>query len=308
MFGNIFTRRKTLSEAVEEYLVARSTNLSQHTIRDYSLTFSRMLAYFPGNPSIVSLSHREAQKFLATIPGSKKNKLNAFTALGSLWTWCLGEEYVEKHIIRRLEKPNPDQKVIEPFTKAEFERLCKAASSTGKKRLRIRNTAVVLLLLDTGIRASELCDLKLEDMKGSTFKVFGKGSKERTLPASQDTMQAIQTYLGSRKNVRKSDHLFLSNKETGTPFTRHSLSNTVLRLGERGNVYNANPHKFRHTFAINYLMNGGDIYTLQDILGHTTLKMVKRYLKIAEQDLVRVHAKASPVANWHLAELIITQN
>jgi integrase/recombinase XerD len=306
MFGNMFTRRKTLSEAVEEYLAARSTNLSHHTIRDYSLTFSRMLAYFPGDPSIVSFSHREAQKFLATIPGSKKNKLNAYTALGSLWTWCLNEEYVAKHIIRRLEKPDPDQKVIEPFTKAESERLYKAASSTGQNRL--RNTAVVLFLLDTGARASELCNLKLEDIKDSTFKVFGKGGKERKLPASSITLQTLQTYLESRGNARKSSHLFLSNKETGSPFTRHSLSNTVLRLGERGNVYNANPHKFRHTFATNFLMNGGDIYTLQEILGHTTLHMVKRYLKIAEQDLVRVHSKASPVTNWNLAGTITTQD
>jgi site-specific recombinase XerD len=298
----MFTRRKTLSEAVEEYLTARSTNLSHHTIRDYSLTFSRMLTYFPGDPSIASLSHREAQKFLATIPGSKKTKLNAYTALGSLWTWCLNEEYVEKHIIRRLEKPDPDQKVIEPFTKVESERLCKAASSTGQNQL--RNTAVVLFLLDTGARASELCNLKLEHKKGSTFKVFGKGGKERHLPVSPDTLQAIQNHLGSRKNAQKSTYLFFSNQETGSPFTRHTLSKTLLRLGERAKVHNANPHKFRHTFALNYLRNGGDIYTLQEILGHTTLDMVRRYLRITEHDLVRMHQVASPVANWNLAEVI----
>lgn len=82
--------------------------------------------------------------------------------------------------------------------------------------------------------------------------------------------------------------------------SRDVLYRLLRRIGERGQVANVHPHRFRHTFAITYLRNGGDIFTLQTLLGHSTLDMVRHYARIAECDTERVHEIASPVDNWRL--------
>jgi site-specific recombinase XerD len=88
----------------------------------------------------------------------------------------------------------------------------------------------------------------------------------------------------------------------GSPFTmgRTGLAQYLRRLGKRAGVDDTHPHRFRHTFAITFLRNGGDPYSLQAILGHTTMDMVKTYLNIAQVDLDAAHKRASPVEGWKL--------
>jgi len=133
-------------------------------------------------------------------------------------------------------------------------------------------------------------------MKGNQITLNGKGSKQRRVPISEATSQAIAAYLATRPNATITTPLFLSDR--GARMSRNGLLQLFERLGERAGVAGVHPHRMRHTFAINYLRNGGDSYTLQAILGHSTLDMVKRYLNIAERDLVARHATASPVINW----------
>jgi site-specific recombinase XerD len=82
--------------------------------------------------------------------------------------------------------------------------------------------------------------------------------------------------------------------------SRHTLRRLINRLGERAAVPGANVHRFRHTFGISFLRNGGQIFALQRILGHASLEMVRRYLAIAQADVERAHQDASPVSNWRL--------
>jgi len=164
-----------------------------------------------------------------------------------------------------------------------------------------RNRAIILLMLDTGVRASELCDLKIEDVDNKTNRIhvrLGKGMKERHLPFSPRTGQMIWRYLASRKNTEPTDYLFVGR--FNRPMSRTKLAEMFAGIGKRAGVSNVHPHRFRHTFAIQYLRNGGNAYTLQAMLGHSSLETVKIYLKLADVDLDNVHRRASPVDNWRL--------
>ena len=127
---------------------------------------------------------------------------------------------------------------------------------------------------------------------------MGKGSKERILPICPRVAQALWKYLASRGVTLPGEPLFAT--ANGTPMDRHRLLKQLGAIGRRAGVKNVHPHRFRHTFAINFLRNGGNAYTLQMILGHSTMDMVKTYLNIAQADIQSVHRLASPVANMRL--------
>jgi site-specific recombinase XerD len=150
------------------------------------------------------------------------------------------------------------------------------------------------------MRAEALVSLTLADcdLKNQRLKIFGKGDNERLLPISSRTAQTIWKYLAARKDERPIAPLFATENET--PLDRHDLRKRLVEIGRRAGVSGVNVHRFRHTFAINYLRNGGDIYTLQMILGHATLEMCKRYLHLAQTDADEKHKIASPVMNWRL--------
>ncbi len=170
-----------------------------------------------------------------------------------------------------------------------------------------RDEALILFLLDTGLRASELCHLKIGEVDMKTGKVIvkhgdeggAKGGKGRTVFIGKSTRRVVWRYLADREDRNDVDApIFLNRGEH--PFNPNSLRHLIVRLAEKAGIKDAHPHKFRHTFAITYLRSGGDVFTLQALLGHSSLDMVRHYAQIAEMDIERVHRKASPVDNLHL--------
>jgi Phage integrase family len=130
-------------------------------------------------------------------------------------------------------------------------------------------------------------------LAAGTLKVRGKGSRERMVPVGSTARQAIVSYLGQRGPGQPEDALFLGRRgEISSRGLQHMLRRLKGRVGVTGRL---SPHSLRHTFARSYLVNGGDVFSLQRILGHTTLDMVKRYVALAEFEIVRrLHAFASP--------------
>jgi site-specific recombinase XerD len=140
---------------------------------------------------------------------------------------------------------------------------------------------------------SEVAGLRLGDLRADgTVKVNGKGSIERITPVGSTARQAIVRYLGQRGPRRLDDALFLGRKgEISARGLQHMLRRLKGRVGVTGRL---SPHSLRHTFARSYLVNGGDVFSLQRMLGHTSLDMVKRYVALTDFDLVTRHASASP--------------
>ncbi len=315
----------TLSQAIEGLLFYKTaTGKSPHTIADYRVSLNKLLHYFDHNPPFASITREQLVAFFAwlqddyisTTSGiasrkplrlSPKTIKNIHTALSALWTWGVNEGYLEKNLVRTIAPPRVVAPVIETFTQDEVKAMLKACdrdNANCHRRTADRDHAIILTLLDAGIRASELCDMKIGNINLATgsIKVKGKGGKERIVRVGRRTAQVLWKYLAPRlEKARPTDLVFVVGKcGEMRPMTRHVLRTLLMRIGERAGVSNVHPHKFRHTFAINYLRNGGDVFTLQELLGHSDLEMVKRYARVAQIDCANAHQQASPVDNWRL--------
>jgi site-specific recombinase XerD len=248
---------------------------------------------------IDSITPKIIARFLASRNGlSKKTLLNYHTALSSLWTHLVRNEIVEKNIVRVVVPPEPEIKQATPFTRGEINALLDEAERSEHS---VRNRVLILLLLDTGMRASEICNLRSKDinLQEKRVRVAGKGDKERRIPFCQATRDNLEKYLsvrGIEKFQKRNERVFVTC--WGNSLDRHGLRHILERLSHRAGVQGCHPHRFRHTFAIQFLRNGGNVYTLQALLGHTSLDMVKKYLAIAQTDIDGDHAKASPVKGW----------
>jgi integrase/recombinase XerD len=221
--------------------------------------------------------------------------------------------------MKSVPAPSFEEAPVEPFTQDEVERLLKACdycaeARTGERRKFImrrptgtRDRAMLLTLLDTGLRASELCSLLIGDVDMKIGKVDVKHGAQGGAKGGKGRM----VYLG--KAVRRQLWRYLSQREDGEdpraplflgkfdrPINKESLRHLVKNLGKKADVKKSHPHRFRHTFAITYLRSGGDLFTLQALLGHGSLDMVQRYAKIAQVDIQQAHRRASPADNWRL--------
>lgn len=296
------------------FLTAQSRKLSPHTIADYENTLVKKFQTFLGRDLLVQeITSDHIQEFLAA-QTSVKNKtvLNYHTGLSAFWTWAVREKVAPENILRSIVAPKAEVVDITPYSEGDVRAMLnslersKRYSRPGKRMsdhavpFPERNRAIILLMLDTGIRNSELCKARLRDLdkRNQRLHIFGKGAHERDVPFSSRTHQALWRYLTLRPDANMGDPLFLV--ETGRPFNRHRLLDLMQTIAARAGVADATIHRFRHACAIEYLRNGGDPYTLQRLLGHSTLDMVKRYLAIAQMDIENAHRRASPVDNWAL--------
>jgi len=165
-----------------------------------------------------------------------------------------------------------------------------------------RDRAIITVLLDTGISVSELCDAKISDFdpKNGRLIITGKGKKSRIIYMGNTSRQALWNYLVQcypKDKPRPDDPLFLTNDNL-FPMTRNGVLLLLKRLGEKAEVNHVYPNRFRHTFAIEFLRNGGNIYALQQVLGHSSLDMVRRYLKYFQTDMDNLTRRTSPADNW----------
>ena len=306
-----------LSSVIEGFLLHKTVDCSPHTIRDYRNTLNRFLE-FTGDKAIEVIVADDVRRFLFDLRIERKLKpktvRNAWIALSSMWTW-LEQEFDLPQIAHKVKPPAATKVEVQPFSQLEIKGMLTACErnavwksarngpTNSERPSRLRDKAIVLFLLDTGVRAQELCNLLIGDVDLKTGAVLvrrGKNDKDRTVYIGAMTREALWRYLQKGRKFKESrDPLFSTANHT--PMDRRALARMLEHAGERAGIEGkCNPHRFRHTFAINYLRNGGDVFTLQQLLGHSSMDMVKRYLAIAQTDLANAHRKASPVDNWRL--------
>ena len=221
-------------------------------------------------------------------------------SIKAFWSWLTLEGYASQNVMYRLRLPKVPKKVVATFTPEQIDNLLRMADV--KTARGFRDRLIILILLDTGIRLSELVGLRLEDVdfEQSCFLVNGKGGKERIVPFGAEVRRTLWRYLSHfRESLDgpKAHEVFVS--EQGYGLRPRAVQSMLRRLGQKAGIsgVRCSPHTFRHTFAKQYLMYGGDVFSLQRILGHSSLEVVKMYVNLASSDISIQHRKFSPVDN-----------
>ena len=227
-------------------------------------------------------------------PFTVQGKARASKAFGS---WLYAEGYTPENVLGNLKLPKVPVKIVEPLRAAEIDSLLAAQdplTHTGS-----RNIAILVTLLDTGLRCSELCDLRFDDahVEEGYLKVLGKGSKERVVPIGALAQKVLWRYVfhfrpepaGERNNC-----LFLTLG--GERLQSNAIKLLLKRWGKRAGVPRLHAHLCRHTYATNFLTHKcGDVFRLRQILGHNTLEMVNRYVHYASAHAMTQGHISSPV-------------
>ncbi len=255
------------------------------TVREY-IIYLRGKRRFEGHP----YTPRQDKPISARTVQCHVRSLKAFSS------WLYAEGYTAQNKLTNLKLPKAPTSIIEPLAPEEIKEI---TSSINKKApTSTRNYALFATLLDTGLRASETAGIILSNLNlvDGYIKVMGKGSKERIVPIGKYIQMTLWTYIDKVRPEPISpdcNNLFLT--QGGKPITVNTVKLLFSRLAKRSGVKRLHAHLCRHTFAINYLMNGGDIFSLREILGHTTLDMVNHYLHFTSSQITEQHHKYSPM-------------
>jgi len=306
-----------LNKALEGFMMKLAGDgYSKNTSTMYN-HYLHLLSNHLGNPELGDVNPDNLMKFWAWVqhdylpkrangdqsPLKPATIENIWIAIRSFYNWAESDLGIVRPD-RKLKRPKFQPTIIEPFSQEEVKRLI-SNESLNKSRSRDRDKAIILILLDTGVRVGELSRLLIGDCNIASgellIRPFGTGRKTHPRPVyiGKAARSTLWRYLANnRDGASTKAFLFINNqkRQMSTSSIRWMLKRRSKSVGVR-NVY---PHRFRHSFAIGFLRNGGDVYSLQSILGHSTLQMVLRYLAIADRDLARAHQSASPVDGWNL--------
>jgi len=312
-----------LSALIQGYrLCAKAEGKSPHTIslNVTALNLFREFLDATGLPTDVNgVGVQEIRKFILYLQqlrawrrhptisprnrGLSGHSINSYLrAVSAFWSWLIAEEIITSNPFSRVKIPRPPKKVMPTFNEAQIRSLLDVINRS--KSPGIRDRAMVLTLLDTGIRVTELVNLKLEDidLEGGMLKVSGKGSRKRLVPIGTRVQRALWKYIHQFRPepTLKANSLFLNRN--GGPLTRVYVGTLLKRYGMKTGIegVRCSPHTFRHTFAISYLRNGGDVFSLQHILGHSSLDVVRVYVNLAQADIKAAHRRYSPADNMNL--------
>jgi integrase/recombinase XerC/integrase/recombinase XerD len=210
--------------------------------------------------------------------------------------WLHDEGYTTEHRLERLKTPKVPETIVDILTPKEISRVLE--SETPNTPVGSRNHAMLVLALDTGLRLSEIVTLERRnlDLDQGILTAFGKGSKERMVPFGYTATKALQRYLLHFRPdpaLPQFDCVFL--QQNGWPLAKSTMAMVAKRVAGRTRIERFHWHLLRHTFAVNYLVNGGDPFSLQRIMGHTTLEMVRRYMHLADVHVRLQHRRYSPM-------------
>lgn len=278
-----------LTDAAKEFeFNCQCRKLSDKTIRNYGKLIGYLLDYLKEQHKVLCLEdvrpmYIKAYLMMLQERGAKPQYINdQLKAFKVLFRYLYEEGYTDSILTERIKNVKQPKTIIKTFTEQEVKKMTEYYS--GHTFMEVRNRLMLMTFFDTGIRVSELIDLKLSQVKDEYILIHGKGDKERVVPKSPLLNKWMFKYLSTRENFfayrRVPENVFLSRN--GRPMTTEVIHRVIKIAGKAVGVsrdIRVSPHTCRHTFAQMQLKNGLDLYSLSRLMGHSSISITQRYLE-----------------------------
>jgi len=260
--------------------------LSNNTISSYSDNLNQFKKYFE-NKNILTLTESDIKSFIRSLDKTEKTKAHYLTVLNSFYNFLCNENKIKINPCENIKQPKLPKKLPNYLTIEEVDKLLDVRLDNP---LAYRNKAMLELLYSTGIRISELINLKLNniDFTDELIRVMGKGSKERIIPLGEEAIKYLKMYINQYRNLilktKTSDDLFINN--FGNKITRQGFFKIIKKeCAIHGIEKNVSPHTLRHSFATHMLNNGADLRIIQELLGHSDISTTQIYTHISKDKI-----------------------
>jgi integrase/recombinase XerD len=287
---------RPLDDAFEQFIQAKTVmNVSGETIKHYQVCYKYFSEFFGEGRNCNEVTEQTIFDYLGHIrktkPNIKQKTVSTYIrGLRTIFYFMMNNGDMAEF---KITLPRVEETIKETYTEYEIQCLIKKPDIKSCTFGEYRNWTMVCYFIATGNRLGTVCNLKISDLNFRDEEILirkTKNKKQQIIPMSSELKTILQEFLRFRKG-EPDDWLFCT--VYGRQLNRDSLDNAIYHYNRSRGVQKTSVHLFRHTFAKNWIMNGGDIFRLQKILGHSTLDMVKNYVAIYGGDLKRDYDRYS---------------
>ncbi|MDD5454534.1 MAG: site-specific tyrosine recombinase XerD [Candidatus Ratteibacteria bacterium] len=289
---------KRIEEFLRFLIVERS--LSKNTVQAYRADLEDFYGFL--SRENFSLEKANYPVIISYIEYLKKKDFSSYSVarkistVKSLYRFLSAQKYIKEDPTMILESFKRERHLPTVLSVSQVNSMLENIDTA--KKANLRDKALLELLYATGIRVSELADLKIEniDMEVGYVRVFGKGSKERVVPIGKHAKVWVQKYIEELRPeiARKSAFNYLFLNKSGQKLSRQSIWKTIKKYGKISGISKISPHTFRHSFATHLLEGGADLRSVQEMLGHVDISTTQIYTQLNRKILKEIHKKYHP--------------
>lgn len=292
-------KRATLDEGYDEFILdCKSRNLREYTIRFYDNNMLNVYKFIEPKTPISSITKDTVDNFILSC--KKELNINSVTlntyvrALKTILYFFMKKNYMKEF---KISLPKMDKEIIETYSQNELDLLLIKPNVKKCDFIEYRNWVICNFLLAVGCRLNSLINIKVEDIDFTNNMVYlniTKNRKPLIIPLSETIIPILKEYINIRKG-ESGNYLFCN--AYGEQLNRITISENLRSYNRRRGVKTTGIHRWRHTFAKNWILNGGDIFRLQKILGHSDIEVVRNYVNMFTEDLKKDFDQFNPLDN-----------
>jgi len=318
-------RHSTELDSLIEYEVfcGQAEGKSRKTIDLTNLALTKLKKFLVGNgisTDVRMIGPQEIREFILHLRNSRRfadhpyakiqdgtlseQTVNDYLrAIRAAWNRWIDEEIVNASPFDKVKVPKAPQRITPTFSEDQLRAFFSVIDTSTPEGF--RDLVLFLLYLDTMCRLTEITKARIPNLnlRGRYLKVIGKGGKERLVPFGMTASKVLWKYIQFYRPepaIPSYDYLFLTRE--GGPLTKNRVEARMKRYGEKAGIkgVRCSPHTLRHTACVMWIRNGGDVFSLQRITGHSSLEVLRGYVNLAQGDVTSAHQRHSPIDNLNL--------